>query len=302
MHPGLKRLAEAALRYGGPARLARLRTRGRALILGYHNVVPDDAAIEGDRSLHLSQRRFAEQMDLLARLCRVVPLESVLEPDGRDPRPRVAVTFDDAYRGTMTLGVEELARRGFPATVFVAPGFVGGGAFWWDALTEPGRAGPAPDLRRRGLAEFRGEDAAIRHWAATAAIPSRSPATLATVASEEELHAATRYPRLTLASHSWSHPNLSSLRDDELQPELERPLAWLRERFPRVIPWLAYPYGLASPAVETAAAASYQAAVRIDGGWVPRRPTNRFALPRLNVPAGLSADGFVLRISALVAA
>ena len=301
MHPGLKRAAETALRYGGPAHLARLGARGRALILAYHNIVPDGGSVGGDRSLHLPRGRFAEQLDLLASLCHIVPLESLLEVGDRsDARPRVALTFDDAYRGTMTLGVEELARRELPATVFVAPGFVGGSSFWWDDLAEPGREGPAPEVRRRGLAEFGGEDAAIRRWAAASAIPSHPPEPLANVASEEELQVATRSPLLTLASHSWSHPNLSTLPDADLRVELARPLAWLRERFPLVIPWLAYPYGISSPEVERAAAVTYRAAVCIDGGWLPRRPRNWYALPRLNVPAGLSASGFVLRISSLL--
>jgi hypothetical protein len=39
----------------------------------------------------------------------------------------------------------------------------------------------------------------------------------------------------------------------------------------------------------------------VDGGWLPPRPDNLFALPRLNVPAGLSADGLALRLSGLFA-
>jgi peptidoglycan/xylan/chitin deacetylase (PgdA/CDA1 family) len=295
-------MVEKALRYGGPANLARLRARGRALILAYHNIVPDGEPAGGDRSLHLPLGRFAEQLDVLASCCNVVPLESLLAPSPpTDSRPRVAVTFDDAYRGAVTLGIDELARRDLPATIFVAPAFVGGGSFWWDALAQAGSDGPAPEVRSRGLEEFRGDDAAIRRWAAESGIPSHPPALPATVATEAELQAACRSPRLTLGSHSWSHPNLSRLDAGALTAELARPLAWLRERFSRVIPWLAYPYGLASPEVERAAAnAGYRAAVRVSGGWLPQRVENPFALPRSNVPAGLSTDGFMLRASALV--
>ena len=302
MHPRLKTTVEAALRYGGPALVARRLARGRALILAYHNVVPDDAPSGGDRSLHLPRSRFAEQLDLLARLCRVVPLDALLEPpEPSDPRPRAAVTFDDAYRGTVTVGVEELARRDLPGTIFVAPGLLDGRAVWWDVLAASGGGGLAPAVRERGLGEFRGEDDAIRRWASGAGLAAAPAAPLPVVASEDELRAAADYPLLTLASHSWSHANLSRLDEAALRTELSEPLPWLRERYPRVIPWLAYPYGLASPAVREAAAGWYGAAVLSTGGWLPRQSPDRFALPRLNVPAGLSLSGFVLRISALVA-
>jgi peptidoglycan/xylan/chitin deacetylase (PgdA/CDA1 family) len=301
MHPRLKTTVEAALRYGGPALVARRLARGRALILAYHNVVPHDAPAGGDRSLHLPRSRFAEQLDLLARLCRVVPLDVLLEPpDPADPRPRAAVTFDDAYRGTVTVGVEELARRDLPGTIFVAPGLLDGRAVWWDVLAAPGGGGLAPAVRERGLGEFRGEDEAIRRWASGAGIAAAPKGPLPVVASEHELRAAADYPLLTLASHSWSHANLSRLDEAALRAELSGPLPWLRERYPRVIPWLAYPYGLASPVVRKEAAEWYGAAVLSTGGWLPRQPLDWFALPRLNVPAGLSASGFVLRISALV--
>jgi peptidoglycan/xylan/chitin deacetylase (PgdA/CDA1 family) len=231
----------------------------------------------------------------------VVPLDTLLDPAARsDPRPRAAVTFDDAYRGTVTAGVEELARRDLPGTIFVAPGLLDGRSVWWDALATPGGGGLEPALRQRGLSEFRGEDETIRRWAAESGIASAPSGRLPVVAGEAELREAARHPLLTLASHSWSHANLSRLDQAGLREELSRPLPWLRARFPHVLPWLAYPYGLASPEVRRAAAEWYRGAVLSTGGWLPRRSEDRFALPRLNVPAGLSASGFVLRVSALV--
>jgi peptidoglycan/xylan/chitin deacetylase (PgdA/CDA1 family) len=110
---------------------------------------------------------------------------------------------------------------------------------------------------------------------------------------------AARYPGLNLGSHTWSHPNLTRLTDAELAEELTRPLGWLRERFPRVIPWLTYPYGLTDERVARATGrARYEAALRVDGGWFGPSPA-RFSLPRFNVPAGLSSAGFRLRLAGL---
>src|SRR5690625_5720960 len=50
-------------------------------------------------------------------------------------------------------------------------------------------------------------------------------------------------------------------------------LAWLRERFGRVIPWLSYPYGSFSPGVEEAAVeAGYLGAVTVTPGWTVSPP------------------------------
>jgi peptidoglycan/xylan/chitin deacetylase (PgdA/CDA1 family) len=106
-----------------------------------------------------------------------------------------------------------------------------------------------------------------------------------------------RHAALTVASHTWSHPNLSALNEDALGAELRRPLDWLRERFAGVPAWIAYPYGLASNTVrEAARAAGYDAGFMVAGGWIERAGGDALAQPRLNIPAGLSTSGLRLRL------
>jgi peptidoglycan/xylan/chitin deacetylase (PgdA/CDA1 family) len=120
-------------------------------------------------------------------------------------------------------------------------------------------------------------------------------------ASEGELRSAAEQPGITLASHSWSHPNLAALSPAELEDELVRPLVWLRERFTGILPYITYPYGCYSPEVERAAAAAgYRAALRIEGGWLRNGAANRYAIPRLDVPSGVSISGFRLRCSGVL--
>jgi peptidoglycan/xylan/chitin deacetylase (PgdA/CDA1 family) len=78
-------------------------------------------------------------------------------------------------------------------------------------------------------------------------------------------------------------------------------LEWLRGRFSNVVSWLSYPYGLYNESARRIAAASgYVGALRIDGGWVPRNPSvDMFAVPRFNIPSGLSLNGFRLRLAGL---
>lgn len=287
---------------GVAGRFARRRP-SRRVVLAYHNVLPDDVAPGGDRSLHIPRERFAAHLDLLAREARVVPLADLLEAppalDG-DRRPVVAVTFDDAYSGAVTAGVAELAARGLPATICVPPAFVGGRTFWWDALASPG-GDLAASVRDAVLDECRGDDTAARSWAAARNLPVSDDLPPAfRCAGEPELRAALGAPGLTVASHTWSHRNLARLEPAEAREELERPRGWLARFGDGALPVITYPYGLHSAAVRSLAGdAGYRAAFRVDGGALGPAD-DRFALPRLNVPAGLSPEGLLLRLAGLV--
>ncbi|HEX6924574.1 MAG TPA: polysaccharide deacetylase family protein [Longimicrobiaceae bacterium] len=292
-----KRLIERSLVGAGLPKLARARRRADTLVLAYHNIVPRGETAVGDLSLHLPQSAFADQLDALLETHDIVPLTSILE-EGDGSRPRLALTFDDAYAGTVTAGIEEVARRGLPATIFVPPAFVGGGTFWWDEIADTRSGEVRPEVRAYCLWELKGRTPAIQAWAASAGIESNALPEHQRCAEESELVRVAGVPGLTLAAHTWSHANLAALEADELEEELVRPMAWLRERFAAPLPWVTYPYGLHSPEVERATiAAGYRAAMRVDGGWLlgPRPTAPRSALPRMNIPAGLSLRGFTLR-------
>jgi len=294
----LKACFEAGLVRSGVPALHRAARAGQALVLAYHNVVPDSCPPFGDRSLHLPRRLFVRQLECLLTTHTIVPLDELLRPPLTGRRPRAAITFDDGYRGAVRIAVAELAKRGLPATLFVVPGFLGKGPFWWDALAV--QSGVDPVLRGRALDELSGKDREVRGWAVGQGIPTGAVPEWALVASEAELRAAARHSGIALGSHTWTHPNLARLTGVELREELSRPLAWLRERFANVIPWLSYPYGLATPAVETAARdAGYTAALALGGGPFAPTRVNRWAVPRENIPSGLSQNGFVIRSSGL---
>jgi len=262
------------------------RMAGRSLVLAYHNVVQDFDCDRGDRSLHLPLSAFRQQLDLLQEHCRVVSLEQIVAGVPDADRPTVAITFDDAYRGAVELGLPELLHRGLPATVFVAPGLLGVAVTWWDALGELAGDG-AENERERILVEEKG-----RHVApASVTLPAHYAC--ATEAQVLELARA----GIDLGAHTWSHPNLARLASEDLKKELEQPLEWLRHRKVRSS-MLAYPYGITCPEVERAAeAVGYVAAFRVRGGWMSRAPDSRWSLPRFNVPAGITRAGFRLRLA-----
>jgi peptidoglycan/xylan/chitin deacetylase (PgdA/CDA1 family) len=293
----LRRTAEFVLTASGVPALARRRPLG-TLVLAYHNIVPDDAPPTGDRSLHLPLARFRAQLAQLARTHEVVSLDDLDAPP-RGARPRAAITFDDAYAGALGLGLDALAAHGMPATIFVAPGLLGRDRTWWDALAAPG-TGLAEDARRHALEACRGAGDAVLAWAADAGLPLCAPGAHARIGTAAELQRAAARPGVTLALHTWSHPNLARLDADETREELVRCREWLAEHVGPPRPWLAYPYGLHAPHTEAAArSAGVERAFLVTGGWTPPSARGAWTLPRLNVPSGLSDRGFLLRASGI---
>jgi peptidoglycan/xylan/chitin deacetylase (PgdA/CDA1 family) len=296
----VKQLLERALVRAGLPRVGRLRSRNRILVLAYHNVLPPhEVETAGDSSLHLSHRDFSAQLELLCRTHSVISLEDALSGRHTDStRPRAVITFDDAYSGAVRFAVPELVARSLPATIFVSPAFLNGRAFWWDSLAASIAA--EPNRRDEALTRLRGEDAVIRkYWGGRSNSETLPPHLLC--AGEGDLAAAAQLPGISLGSHTWSHPNLARLDAPELESELRRPLDWLQGRFPGALPILSYPYGLYSRTVEQAAQSiGYRAALRIDGGWWEPHGTKVFSIPRLNVPAGISREAFLLRASGVI--
>jgi peptidoglycan/xylan/chitin deacetylase (PgdA/CDA1 family) len=82
--------------------------------------------------------RFAEQIEALVQVRRVVPLRWLVAElaHGRIPRKVAVVTFDDGYADVLAEARPILERHGCPATVFLVTGEIGKScAFWWDELS-----------------------------------------------------------------------------------------------------------------------------------------------------------------------
>jgi peptidoglycan/xylan/chitin deacetylase (PgdA/CDA1 family) len=287
----------ALVRGGAESVLARLPRRtqpGDRLILAYHNVVPAGSPPVGDRSLHLPLDRFEAQLRLMRDEAEVVPLLELLATDAPGER-RIAITFDDAYASALRLGVGACVAAGAPCTVFVAPGLLGTVPVW-DRRAAAERWSDAD--REAFLWRDRGTDVAAGVGGRSESAPTATgdPCRIATT---DELLACAARPGVTLGNHTMHHPNLGALADDEVRAELAAAHAWLEAHAAgRLVPVLAYPYGLAPRQPEVALDATpVRFGALVTGGWWARDAVPRpYAVPRWNVPAGLSDLGFEVRL------
>ena len=295
----LKDSAEAILGGDWIAPLFKRRTSGLDLILGYHNVVPPGESLIGTESLHIGSNAFLEHVEEAMGGHRLVPLRQILEesPAGES---RIAITFDDAYAGVVDHTLPELNRLGVPAMVFLAPVFVGGPSFWWDSLSASEGVTLTETARNHALWQLGGEQERIKKWATEVGLEWREMPDHARCASLESLKRAASLPNIEFASHSWSHPNLAAIGAAQVREELHKSRRWLHDQDLGGCDFLAYPYGYENEMVRSVATdCGYLGGLNITGGWMRARP-HPFAIPRLNVPAGLSLRGFRLRLRGLL--
>jgi peptidoglycan/xylan/chitin deacetylase (PgdA/CDA1 family) len=215
-------------------------------ILCYHAVSgswPSEGAIDPaslDRQLrHLLGR--GQRPVTLAAASAAAPGERVF-----------AVTFDDAFRSVLDLGLPVLERLGVAATLFVPTDFAAEGVpMTWSTLGQ---------------------------WVGTS--------------HEEELRCMSwdQIRRLAeagweIGSHTCSHPKLTEIDAAEVATELGRSKQACEQELQRGCTSLAYPFGLHNRAVvELAASAGYEAAVTLGGRLLgPRRRENPLELSREGV-------------------
>lgn len=232
------------------------------LVLCYHALSPGWHA-----DLSVTPERFRRQMEiLLAHGYRAATFsETVAAP----PRAGlVAVTFDDAFRSTVTRAAPVLDELGMVATLFVPTDYVTSGArLAWE-----------------------GTD----HWLQGDYADELAPA------SWEEI-VALGHAGWEVGSHTCSHPHLTQLGDAALSDELTRSRLACEERLDAPCAAIAYPYGDVDKRVVSA---SRRAGYRAAAALPERRITRPDALcwPRVGVYHVDDERRFRLKISPAIAA
>lgn len=248
------------------------RVFGWGGVIAYHGVGESPLA----PVMHVSPGRLRAQLELLRDRHQIVSLRELVARwrAGASTRDCVAITFDDAYAGVAAHALPILRALDVPATVFVASDHASlGASYWWDDVERKRVAPDAVEWKEAvGLLGLAGADrndpvsAELVRNRVLARYAGRWPGGLAAGGNSvwrsmqfNELRALASDERIEFAVHTLSHPALPLLPYDEQVAEMKSNFALLREQLPRVLPVVAYPYGLYDRTTVRAA---------LDGGMV----------------------------------
>lgn len=272
------------------------RAFGWGGVVAYHGVGESPPA----PVMHVSPARLRSQLQLLRDRYQIVRLGELVGRwrSGNSTRNQVAITFDDAYAGVLVHALPILRDLDIPATVFVASDHAAlGASYWWDdvernlgkphapewakaldavELSRPGRGGPMTmdQIRNTVLARFAGR------WPGGL---SAGGETVWRSMKFTELEALAADERIDFAAHTLSHPALPLLSYEEQVSEMRNNLSLLQNLLPRVIPVVAYPYGLYDrTTVRAAREAGMLAGVTMEGRATANSPDPMTA-PRIGV-------------------
>lgn len=292
------------------------------LVAMYHRVTTDEETPPIDMGLHVSARRFAEQLDFFRKGFEVLTLRQVLArvEAGRPLPLRLAsITFDDGYQDNYTIAARLLRERSLPWSLYVSSGGLKEvQPLWWDAA--------AAALLRWRQPELDFTDSGLLQFSRPIAVPEDDRTAfvqtvlgklwqlpMSRTAGLLERLAANAYPgdapgRMTteqiarlletgveIGCHTVRHPNLTLCTDAAIHAEVTLARSALRELTGAEATGFAYPSGLVDPRVARAVkAAGCNYALAVDG-----RPnvgkTDRYRIQRLYLGNG-SVAGFKLRL------
>lgn len=217
----------------------------RIPILMYHRVGEPDQP----RDIYcIRPEHFSAQMQALAQASwRAVSIEDFgawRQGEKSLPENSFVLTFDDGFTGVHDFAAPVLKTLGWPATVFLVAGKLGGQSDWEDITGEPmlpHRLMDAPQLRRLSAQGF------------------------------------------SLHSHSLLHHDLTTLETSALEQDLRDSRALIAEISGQAPVYLAYPYGRHNEAVRNAAQrAGFTTAFSVESGF--NRPReSAYQVRRLDV-------------------
>jgi peptidoglycan/xylan/chitin deacetylase (PgdA/CDA1 family) len=297
----VRRAGRWALR-ASPVRAAAVRAaakRGHRLVMVYHRVNPDDAQALGGVVPSVPRRLFRQQLEVLAEVGTIVPLERLLD-EGDQRRPRFALTFDDDYASHAAQALPVLEEARAVATFFLSGRSLHGlGPYWFESLDKL-LADKGLEGARRVLAVPEAttvDDLAVacersrRLQQAAVAAVDLAPSHL-----QRDQMARLAGAGMTVGFHTLHHPLLTGLDRTALQRALTDGRDLVQDAVGRPIALLAYPHGKADRRVADAArAAGYRMAWT--GSPRPVRPADdRFLLGRWE-PGRLEVDDFAAALA-----
>jgi peptidoglycan/xylan/chitin deacetylase (PgdA/CDA1 family) len=323
MDSRLKTILANSLEKTGLIRLAELGLAPRQpVIFMLHRVLAEEEASGFyNPYLAITPQSFENFLAFLSQYFRVQTLTELvgqLHTHAPGGLRRCALTFDDGWEDNYRVAWPILRRFGMPATIFVTTGLAGTSEllpedklwrYWQEAKAKSSLPAFDGALETYRLAQrvniesgFPGYRAVLKQLPGKkrlqlfadldsefGALPQQNPSPFMTWSQLKELSE----DRITLGSHTVTHPSLAYEEDSVIREELSGSKRMLEQQIGRRIDYLAYPTGMFDERVtREASQAGYQAAVTTEPGAAALN-ANPLLLPRVAIDNGVVNDGSV---------
>ncbi|NHZ83316.1 polysaccharide deacetylase family protein [Massilia sp. CCM 8695] len=266
----------------------------------------------------LHARRFEQQLRLLTRWFRLIPLSRAVAQlaDGTLPARAACLTFDHGYAEHAAVALPLLQRAGVPATFFIAASYLDGGCTWCDIVTEVVRNAPGErlNLARSGFASYdigcpqRRRAVIEMLLAALRLLPPQERLARArsmarrvtpTMLSSDQLLALHR-AGMEVGAHPLHHTALASLSNAAARADIAAGRSRIEDILQAPVRLFAYPSGKPGEDFEQRhgrmlRAQGFEAAVGMAPG-AAHSGSDLFALPRC-APCAQAGAAFLLRLA-----
>lgn len=260
--------AMARLAFTPPVRRALLRSRGYGLrVVLFHDIADTESTFTAGLNVTVSTQEFLSQIEFLARHYDIVSLATVLENDvvRKAGRPRLLLTFDDAYRSVAEVAAPKLRELGLPSVFFVNSQFVGNGTLALDNLLSHvintvglelvERAAGRPLVNPRAIWDsFLPTITTVERARFKADVANAAGIDVRLLAAAEQLYldepmlAGLPGTGMAIGNHTMSHVHCRTLDEQSFQDEVADNLIELERMTSQPVTSFSYPYGHRSDA------------------------------------------------------
>jgi peptidoglycan/xylan/chitin deacetylase (PgdA/CDA1 family) len=293
----IKRLVRTSLRAGpiGDAVRAIAAFGGRSLVLVYHRVTAVEPP-EHEVVPSVTPMLFRRQLEALADVGNIVPLDEIVRDRDRHSKPRFAITLDDDSATHVEDALPALIELGAPATFFLSGRSLHGlGPYWFEQLERlVAERGIETIARLVGVPTDRIDDVIIAcegDPVVQERLEAEAPGAPRHLGSQEILQLSRA--GMAIGFHTLSHKVLVGLDDEEVAAALTDGRKEIEDVIGRPLVHFAYPHGKADRRTATMAReAGYEAA------WTGhphaiRHGDDRYLLGRWE-PDELDVDDFLV--------
>lgn len=257
---------------------------------------------------------FHEQIAYLTRHFNIVSLDKMIENSSNDKivskNRDIAITFDDGLRNNVKVAYPILRKFNAPATFFVCPGLIESRKWLWNHEARSRMQSLSPPALTELFEQLVSNTNSIEktvEWLKTLTTQNRNQAEIIIREATSRFHPTLEQqdafdimnwdelscldPKLiTIGSHTFTHPILLALKENEINFELLQSRYLLEEKVQRSINYFCYPNGSYDERVCTAVKKNYCAAVTVESGVL--NGENKHDLHKL--PRIPSADNVIL--------